>query len=185
MISGSRRRGTTVKQEVISGAELADNELAVFTGHGDGNSRRRDCHFANTPSPSLLKRPLKGLGVQQNDSLSCRRLDGKLEPPANVDPNVDPATPSGVLALEALEREVNGKIHSGWCCAKRPPPVSARIVGVTFKGAHARDAVAAGSPALRADRSFVLAAVRQDGRISMQLLVLPIVHPSRACCFPR
>ena len=33
-------------------------------------SRRRDCHFADTPSPSLLKRLLKAEGVQQNDSLA-------------------------------------------------------------------------------------------------------------------
>ena len=34
------------------------------------SSRRRDCHFAGTPSSSLLKRLLKGEGVQQNDTLA-------------------------------------------------------------------------------------------------------------------
>ena len=33
-------------------------------------SRRRDCHFADIPSPLLLKRLLKGEGVQQDDSLA-------------------------------------------------------------------------------------------------------------------
>ena len=33
-------------------------------------SRRRDCHFADIPSPSTLKHLLKGEGVQQNDSLA-------------------------------------------------------------------------------------------------------------------
>ena len=32
-------------------------------------SRRRDCHFSDKPSPSLLIRLLKGRGVQQYDSL--------------------------------------------------------------------------------------------------------------------
>ena len=37
-----------------------------------GGSRRLDCHFAGTPSPSLLKHLLKDEGVrlQQNDSLA-------------------------------------------------------------------------------------------------------------------
>ena len=33
-------------------------------------SRRRDCHFADTPSPSLSKRLIKGEEGQQNDSLA-------------------------------------------------------------------------------------------------------------------
>ena len=33
-------------------------------------SRQRDCHFAGAPSSTLLKRPLNGEGVQQNDSLA-------------------------------------------------------------------------------------------------------------------
>ena len=41
-----------------------------------GLSRRRDCHFAGTQSPSLLKHLLKGEGVQQNDSLADGRLGG-------------------------------------------------------------------------------------------------------------
>ena len=33
-------------------------------------SRRRDCHFADIPSPLLLKHLLEGEGVQQNDILA-------------------------------------------------------------------------------------------------------------------
>ena len=33
-------------------------------------SRRRDCHFTDIPSTSILKRLLKGEGVQQDDSLA-------------------------------------------------------------------------------------------------------------------
>ena len=44
-------------------------------------SRRRDCHFADTPSPSTLKRLLKGEGVQQNDSLA----DGAGPPQPGLD----------------------------------------------------------------------------------------------------
>ena len=33
-------------------------------------SRRRDCHFTDIPSPSILKHLLKLEGVQQNDSLA-------------------------------------------------------------------------------------------------------------------
>ena len=43
------------------------NVLRNFPGLA---SRRRDCHFADIPSPSILKHLLQGEGVQQNDSLA-------------------------------------------------------------------------------------------------------------------
>ena len=46
------------------------NVPAKLAAAADG-SRRRDCHFADAPSPSLLERLLNGEGrVQQNDSLA-------------------------------------------------------------------------------------------------------------------
>ena len=47
--------------------EEAEQVLASQRGE---TSRRRDCHFADTPSPSALEHLLKGEGVQQNDSLT-------------------------------------------------------------------------------------------------------------------
>ena len=38
-------------------------------GHGQ-DSRRRDCHFDDTPFLALLKHLIKVEGVQQNDSLA-------------------------------------------------------------------------------------------------------------------
>ena len=40
------------------------------TSIGRDSRRREFCHFAGTPSSSLLKRLLNGEGVQQNDSLA-------------------------------------------------------------------------------------------------------------------
>ena len=47
----------------------ASPRLSVGMRFG-GHSRRRDCHFSDTPSPSLLNCLLKGEGVQQNDRLA-------------------------------------------------------------------------------------------------------------------
>ena len=51
----------------IHNAGGATDEEMIENGRA---SCRRDCHFADSPSPSLLKRLLKGEGVQQNDSLA-------------------------------------------------------------------------------------------------------------------
>ena len=43
----------------------------MWTTTPDGEtSWRRDCHFADTPSSSILKHLLEGEGMQQNDSLA-------------------------------------------------------------------------------------------------------------------
>ena len=47
-----------------------------WAGRTRACSRRRDCHSADTPSPSLLKHLLKVEGVQQNDSLAESYLLG-------------------------------------------------------------------------------------------------------------
>ena len=58
---------------------LPDGAEALNWARGDGDrvphqpgatSRRRDCHFTDIPSPSILKHLLKERGVHQNDSLA-------------------------------------------------------------------------------------------------------------------
>ena len=52
-------------------AKHQDFVEAACAGAAKGRaSRQRDCHFAGNPASSLLKRLLKGEGVQQNDSLA-------------------------------------------------------------------------------------------------------------------
>ena len=46
------------------------NMLRKSQAHWGWDSHWRDCHFADAPSPSLLKHLLKVKGVQQNDSLA-------------------------------------------------------------------------------------------------------------------
>ena len=45
-------------------------ELAGLLQRLEEPSRRRDCHFADTPSPSLLKHLLKGEEDAANDRLA-------------------------------------------------------------------------------------------------------------------
>ena len=40
------------------------------SSEGAGSRRQDFCHFADTPSPSLLKHLLEGEGTQQNESLA-------------------------------------------------------------------------------------------------------------------
>ena len=58
------RKGNKVR----SPPEVKDM-LYVYDKTIQGDSRRRDCHFADAPSPSLLKSLLKVERAQQNDSL--------------------------------------------------------------------------------------------------------------------
>ena len=53
----------------ISGVSTCVNR-GFCTRQELGPSRRRDCHFADAPSPSVLKRLRKVEGVQQNDGLA-------------------------------------------------------------------------------------------------------------------
>ena len=60
----------SVDKNTTTVAELC-GRLAVLALPAGSASDRRDCHFADTPSPALLKRLLKVEGgVQQNDSLA-------------------------------------------------------------------------------------------------------------------
>ena len=60
--AAARREASTLRPQLMRGVDCADRALMQV-------SRRRDCHFANTPSPFLLKLLLK-VGVQQKDSLA-------------------------------------------------------------------------------------------------------------------
>ena len=61
--SGSEPPRANVSASGVEGWQRRTDEGCAETSPSPAGSRRRDCHFADIPSPSLLKRLLKGEGM--------------------------------------------------------------------------------------------------------------------------